>query len=47
MHELLQNRRLIHEGSKLHVTIDPQEMPCRIYKIQTPMRREKGFEYFM
>ena len=47
MHELLQDRHYIHEGSQWQVTIDPKDMPCRIYKIQTPMRLEKGFEYFM
>ncbi len=47
MHELLEDRHIIHEGDELSVTIDPKVMPCRIYKIQTPMRREKGFEYFM
>ncbi len=47
MHELIQDRHIIHEGDDLLVTIDPQEMPCRIYQVQTPIRREKGFEYFM
>lgn len=47
VHELLQDRRLIWEGDEMQVTIDPKILPARIFKIQTPIRREKGFEYFM
>ncbi len=47
VHELLQDRRLIWEGDEVAITIDPKILPARIFKIQTPMRREKGFEYFM
>jgi len=47
VHELLQDRHLIWEGDEVEIAIDPKICPARIYRVQTPMLREKGFEYFM
>lgn len=47
VHELLEDRRFISDDKTLRVTIDPKNTPGHIYKLLTPLLREKSFDYFM
>jgi starch synthase (maltosyl-transferring) len=45
--ECISHQKSMCETDACEVTLDPKEIPCRIYKVQVLKRREKEFEYFM
>lgn len=47
VHELLHDRKHIWEGNCIEVQIDPNTLPAQIFRFLTPIKREKGFAYYM
>ena len=47
VHELITDRYHIWEGEKQKVTLDPAQIPARIFQIQKKIHRENDFDYFM
>jgi len=46
-HDLLTDDKYIWQGELNYVELDPQVMPGHILRVQTKLRRESDFDYFM
>jgi starch synthase (maltosyl-transferring) len=47
VHDLLGDEKYIWQGADNHVTIDPAQLPARIFRVHSRLRRETDFDYFM
>jgi starch synthase (maltosyl-transferring) len=46
-HDLLTDDKYIWQGETNYVELDPHVMPAHILRVQTRLRREADFDYFM
>jgi len=47
VHDLLGDEKYIWQGAENHVAIDPAQLPARIFRVHSRLRRETDFDYFM
>ena len=47
VHDLLGDEKYIWQGEENHVAIDPAQLPARIFRVHSRVRRETDFDYFM
>jgi starch synthase (maltosyl-transferring) len=47
VHDLMSDNRYIWQGERNYVEINPQLMPCNVFRVRKRLKRETDFDYFM
>jgi starch synthase (maltosyl-transferring) len=47
VHDLISDNRYIWQGERNYVEINPQLMPCNVFRVRKRLKRETDFDYFM